>query len=104
MGWNMDSRVSDQINERLARLETQAEHTDKVLDRQTEILEKVQNVLVEQAVSSERISRVHDRLDSVESQVDKNKTQIARWAGVISVLTVLAGWFGKDLLSMLAGA
>ena len=97
----MDSIVSDQINERLAMLEVRAEHTDKVLDRQTEILEKVQKVLVEQAVSGEKLARVHDRLDRVESQVDKNKSQLAKWAGVLSVLTVLAGWFGKDLLGFL---
>lgn len=100
----MDSIVSDQINERLAMLEVRAEHTDKVLDRQTEILEKVQKVLVEQAVSGEKLARVHERLDRVESQVDKNKAQIAKWAGVISVFTVVLGWFGKDLIGFFVGA
>lgn len=100
----MSQDVSDQINERLAMLETRAEHTDKVLDKQTEILEKLNNVLVEQAVSGERIGRVHDRLDRLERQVELNKTQIAKWAGAIAVLTVLAGWYGKDLLSLLAAS
>ena len=97
--------VSDQINERLAKLEVAATHTERTLDSVNEILRDMRDVMQTQAVTSEKLVRVHERLDqqdkqieNIALQVDKNKSALAKWGGGLIVVSTVAGWFGKDLI------
>lgn len=101
---NNDLGVSLVDNERLARLESEVEHTQQdIHEVRTDIRDikdsskNVEIAIVELAEIARTNQRVFPRLEAVEVQLKSTNHKLATWGGGVAVIIFLLTFFGSEI-------
>jgi SMC interacting uncharacterized protein involved in chromosome segregation len=86
----------------MSELTQQLESINRRIDRQDDTLDKISEVIIQNAVVMERqvnltekMDRINDDIKIIDDKVNANKLQLTKWSGAIAVLAFIAPFIPK---------